>query len=86
MKKDVVFFDTEVGIEDKKVHDIGAVKNGLFFHSANGKEFQAFVNGTEYVCGHNIIHHDLKFVSNIKMPKKAIDTLYLSPLLFPCRP
>ena len=86
MKKDIVFFDTEVGIDDKKVHDIGAVRNGLFFHSANPKEFQTFIDGAEFVCGHNIIHHDIKYVQHVGMPSKAIDTLYLSPLLFPCRP
>lgn len=46
-KKEIVFFDTEVGIDDKKVHDIGAVRNGLFFHSAQKHEFQEFVDGTE---------------------------------------
>ena len=48
-KKDIVFFDTEVGIDDKRVHDIGAVRKGLFFHSANLNEFQTFIDGAKYV-------------------------------------
>ena len=90
MAKSIVFFDTEVGVEDKKIHDIGAVHadKGIF-HSASVQDFCAFVSDAEYICGHNIIHHDIKFLeeaSQKKLSQKAIDTLYLSPLLFPKRP
>ena len=27
MAKSVVFFDTEIGVDDKKIHDIGAVRS-----------------------------------------------------------
>lgn len=84
--KAIVFFDTEVGIEDERIHDIGAVRNRDLFHSVNIAEFQAFIEGTEYLCGHNIIHHDLKYLPDTMSRYHAIDTLYLSPLLFPCRP
>ncbi len=30
MKKDIVFFDTEIGFDDKRIHDIGAVRNETF--------------------------------------------------------
>lgn len=90
MAKSIVFFDTEVGVEDKKIHDIGAVctDKGVF-HSDSIPDFYAFVSDAEYICGHNIIHHDIKFLeeaSSKKILSKAIDTLYLSPLLFPKRP
>ncbi len=90
MAKSIVFFDTEVGIDDKKIHDIGAVRadKGIF-HSASVQDFCAFVSDAEYICGHNIIHHDIKFLEEAspqKLSSKAIDTLYLSPLLFPKRP
>ena len=26
MKQSIVFFDTEISVQDKKIHDIGAVK------------------------------------------------------------
>lgn len=47
------------------------------------------MEGTEYICGHNILHHDLKYLQNAlgyELPAIKIDTLYLSPLLFPKRP
>lgn len=89
MSKPIVFFDTEVGVNDNKIHDIGAVKhNGGFFHSASIADFCSFCSGAEYICGHNIIHHDLKYLGNsFNSDKyKTVDTLYLSPLLFPKRP
>lgn len=88
--KRIVFFDTEVGIGDKKIHDIGAVRDdGAVLHTKSVREFFPFAAGCEFVCGHNIIRHDLKYLeseSGIKPRQKAIDTLYLSPLLFPRRP
>lgn len=90
MAKSVTFIDTEVGVDDYKIHDIGAIRNDhAYFHAANIREFAAFVDGTEYVCGHNIIHHDLKYIQNAlgyELAGVKIDTLYLSPLLFPKRP
>lgn len=70
--------------------DLGAVlENGDEFHSASLKEFHGFISDAEFVCGHNIIHHDLKYILPA-LPAdynaKYIDTLYLSPLLFPERP
>ncbi len=90
MAKSVTFIDTEVGVDDHKIHDIGAIRQDrASFHAANIHEFAAFVEGTEYICGHNILHHDLKYLQNAlgyELPAIKIDTLYLSPLLFPKRP
>ncbi len=90
MAKSIVFFDTEVGVDDKKIHDIGAVRadKGIY-HSSSVQDFCAFISDAEYICGHNIIHHDIKFLeeaTSTKLISTAIDTLYLSPLLFPKRP
>lgn len=90
MAKSIVFIDTEVGIEDKKIHDIGAVRSDrTVFHSASIRDFCAFISKAEFVCGHNIIHHDIEYLKNAtdkKFDLKIIDTLYLSPLFFPKRP
>ncbi len=89
MSKSVVFFDAEVGVDDNKIHDIGAVKeNAPDFHSASTADFCAFYSAANYLCGHNVIHHDLKFLGDdfVSPRQKVIDTLYLSPLLFPKRP
>ena len=90
MNKPIVFFDTEVGISDEKIHDIGAVsEDGSTFHSSFISDFLSFIDKDVILCGHNIIHHDLKYIEKIiakPIDLPAIDTLYLSPLIFPKRP
>ncbi len=89
MVEKVVFFDAEIGVSDKKVMDIGAVSDykGVL-HTANISEFNTFIEDAKFLCGHNVVHHDIKYLSNGTNfnGKMIIDTLYLSPLLFPCRP
>ena len=85
----LVFIDVEIGIDDKKAHDFGAVKDsGTELHTGSKKDFSSFIENAEYICGHNIIRHDLKYLTDIERikDKKTIDTLSLSPLLFPKRP
>ena len=90
--KQIVFIDLEVGSSSGRVLDIGAVKqDGTSLHSPSQAGFENFIRGSEYVCGHNILNHDLKYVGNAVEQAgisldNAIDTLYLSPLLFPKRP
>ena len=82
----IVFIDTEVSLQTKKVADYGAVReDGAVLHSHSKADFDAFVSKCNTVCGHNIIKHDLKYTSLIGNPT-IIDTLFLSPLLFPKRP
>ena len=87
---DVVFFDTEVFVDKEIISDIGAVKSdGGVFHSASVKDFISFVEGADFLCGHNIIHHDLHYLdkdAQLISRYGMIDTLYLSPLLFPKNP
>ena len=80
--------DAEVGMNDKKVHDIGAIKfDGAVFHSTNKPELLRFLNNVDFVCGHNIIHHDSKYLFADSGKRWVIvDTLYISPLLFPEQP
>ena len=85
----LVFIDLEVGTIDKKVHDFGGLnEDGSELHSSSKKEFSLFIRDAAFLCGHNIIHHDLKYLNELGeiRHKQAIDTLYLSPLLFPKRP
>lgn len=83
-----VFVDVEVGIRDKKIHDIGAVRwDGAVYHSANRQELMIFLKDADFVCGHNIINHDAKYLFDESTGGRLlVDTLYLSPLLFPERP
>ncbi len=80
--------DVEVGIRDKKIHDIGAWrKDGATFHSADKRALMRFLENVDYICGHNIIHHDAKYLFGEESHRWIlIDTLYISPLLFPDRP
>ena len=83
----IVYFDLEVS-NNGKILDIGAVnQNGDIFHSSVLGEFMKFISSAEYLCGHNIVSHDLKYLKPfLKKSYKLIDTLYLSPILFPERP
>ncbi len=84
----VTFFDTEVD-SNNKIRDIGGVKgDGSIFHSNSVTDFLTYLNGTAYLCGHNIFKHDLKYLyhTNAEIVKNGymfIDTLFLSPLLYP---
>lgn len=90
--KNIVFIDTEVDPKSNRILDIGAIKsNGDSFHSNSIPDFIRFLTDSEFICGHNILSHDLKFIRNsfsqdFLESKKVIDTLHLSPLLFPSKP
>ncbi len=86
--KKYVFVDTEVGLKDHKIHDIGALRyDGAVFHKNSIKEFNEFISSVDFICGHNIVHYDAKYLFGEKTDcSKLIDTLYWSPLLFPERP
>ncbi|MBQ7687478.1 MAG: RecQ family ATP-dependent DNA helicase [Bacteroidaceae bacterium] len=82
----IAFIDTEVGIDSPKVQDYGAVcEDGIVLHTQSAPEFNAFVSKCDTICGHNIIGHDLKYLQ-LQGHYTIIDTLPLSPLLFPRRP
>ena len=83
-----VIVDVEVSLSDQRIHDIGALRfDGAVYHGCSKEDFSVFMHDTDYVCGHNIIHHDAKYLFPESECKKAIvDTLFLSPLLFPERP
>lgn len=85
----IVFFDSEIkgnGI----IGDLGALKEDTApYHSSNAIGFMNYVKGVDYVCGHNIFNHDLKYTFKLFNKSKEpifIDTLYMSPLLFPRKP
>ena len=84
--KAITFIDTEVDPRSKKILDIGSVKSdGNTFHSNSIKDFAKFLNNTDFICGHNIIRHDLKYIqknfSSLNLNHlKFVDTLFLSPL------
>ena len=90
--KSIAFIDTEIDWKSGKILDIGSVKNtGSSFHKPSIAEFIQFINGAHFICGHNILNHDLTYIGKAVHaagidPANIIDTLFLSPLLFPTRP
>ena len=80
--------DVEVGWKDRKIHDIGALKyDQSVFHNASQSSLFDFLDDVDYLCGHNIIHHDAKYLFGERRHNWIlVDTLYMSPLLFPSRP
>ncbi len=83
----IVFIDAE--IDFGKIKDLGAIKENKEFHRANISDFAQFLQGNKFVCGHNIIQHDLKYLKGAVDDAEItsfIDTLFWSPLLFPKKP
>ncbi len=87
----IVFIDTEIDFQSKKILDMGAISGDeSTLHTTSVSDLMSFIRQKEYICGHNILRHDLSylekatngFIHNL-MP---IDTLFLSPLLFPSKP
>lgn len=102
MTRMVTFLDVEVGgyqsvepqsdapVRAGRVCDVAALRSdGSFLHTPSSAEAYAFIEQgikmSAYLCGHNIVHHDARF---LPLPSQAIliDTLYMSPILFPKRP
>src|SRR5690554_4725843 len=88
----ITFIDTEIEPKSGKILDIGSVKdNGSSFHKTSIAEFIQFLNGTQFICGHNIFNHDIKYIGKALNDAginsaNIIDSLFLSPLLFPTKP
>lgn len=87
----IAFFDLEINSKSVIV-DIGCIKSdNLTFHGSSVHAFIDFVDNATFLCGHNVHDHDLKYLHSYLGKTSfgsanTIDTLYLSPLLFPTRP
>jgi ATP-dependent DNA helicase RecQ len=82
----IAFIDLEIGSQGR-ILDIGGVKSGQMFHSAMIPEFVDFIADCDCLCGHNIVEHDIRYLRPfLKKEYVLIDTLYLSPMLFPRKP
>jgi len=92
MLQTIAFLDVEIGTISGKICDIGSVKeDGSSFHSSSVTDLIKFLEGSQYLCGHNIIQYDMKYLQHYFRDVGfnnvgIIDTLYLSPLLFPAKP
>lgn len=87
--KSTIFIDTEVNKETNEAFDFGATNWSATkeIHTKNKEEFLQFISEHEYIVGHNIILHDIKYIyDSTSCPMDIIDTLPMSPLLFPKNP
>jgi len=88
----IAFFDIELDSKANQLLDIGCIlSDGSAFHKNQPNEFKTFIDHADFICGHNIVAHDLIYLQKHFGRAdwgidKAIDTLLLSPLLFPERP
>jgi hypothetical protein len=58
-----VIVDVEVSLRDRRIHDIGALRyDGAVYHGCSKEDFSVFMHDADYICGHNIIHHDAKYL------------------------
>ncbi len=59
----IVFIDSEITVDGGKILDLGAVKpDRRTFHSSSVKDFISFISDCDYICGHNIVNHDYKYI------------------------
>ncbi|WMI64094.1 RecQ family ATP-dependent DNA helicase [Aestuariibaculum sp. YM273] len=86
----ILFLDIEINPTTKSV-DYGATFKGQELHERNSARLEQWISEADYICGHNIIKHDIQELKkrlgeNIFVGKKFIDTLLWSPILFVKRP
>ncbi len=90
----ILFLDLEVSESSGKIVDVGAISSdNEKLHVKSIGSLLKFIEETDFICGHNILAHDLEYIAkntpgviSEQFKSKAIDTLLLSPLLFPRKP
>ena len=90
MANKILYLDIETS-KKGKVKDIGALLDIQEFHCLDFIKLKDWINQAEYICGHNIIAHDIPILtktlgSDCFENKKIIDTLLWSPILFSNNP
>ena len=86
----IAFIDCEIS-KNGKILDLGAYKEeGISFHKADVKQFCDFIKKSDFLCGHNIVRHDYKYLKkyleSFFYKPIIVDTLPVAPLLFPKKP
>ena len=84
----ILFLDLEVNKSTGKVEEIGFIFGEEEYRGKSLEPLIAAVNRAKYICGHNILDHDINVLKNYPGASavsglSVIDTLYLSPLFRP---
>jgi ATP-dependent DNA helicase RecQ len=87
---DILFIDLEVGVHTYKIDLVGAWLNDITYNgkSVNYIRELYFQYKPPYICGHNFINHDKKFLLETSFnpifdTAKIIDTFFVSMLIYP---
>ncbi len=96
---DIVFIDLEVSQVKEHIKGYGVARAEIPVKSVNAIKnsydgtsifkFNDICSGAFFVCGHNIVSFDSVHLENEGLDRsdlKMIDTLFMSPLLFPKKP
>lgn len=86
----ILYLDIET-TKQGKIKDVGALFNGQELHESQLTKLENWINQAEYICGHNIVAHDIPLLENVLgneifRNKKIVDTLLWSPILFSDNP
>ena len=86
----ILYIDIETTIQGR-IKDVGALFNGQELHEGKLTKLENWIKQAEYICGHNIVSHDIPLLekvlgNEIFIEKKIVDTLLWSPLLFSDNP
>lgn len=86
----VLYMDIETSPQGKII-DVGAIFRGEELHEKKLYKLESWLKQAEYICGHNIVAHDIPILKtvlgdDIFNDKKIIDTLLWSPILFSNNP
>lgn len=87
----IAYIDLETDHDNHQIRDIGAICGEHQLHSANIAKLLPIIAAADCFCGHNFLAHDYlhlraELVQLNKNEQDIIDTLLLSPLLFPACP
>ncbi|MDX9751405.1 MAG: RecQ family ATP-dependent DNA helicase, partial [Flavobacteriales bacterium] len=86
----ILYVDLELGSQER-IEKVGAVLGSRELHERNTDRLVRWVQEADYICGHNVVAHDLPLLrkhlgTDPFAGKEVIDTLLWSPLLFPDSP
>ena len=87
---DFLFFDLEYNPGTGTVREYGYILGEDRAREKNPAKLETAAQKAKFIVGHNVLRHDapiLRQYFSIDFPNvKALDTLMLSSLLFPCKP
>lgn len=87
----IAFIDLEIDPNQQKVMDVGVLCGEKKLHGQDFNDYLSIIAEADFMCGHYFLKHDFNYIKQElatikKTEQHIIDTLLLSPLLFPKRP